>query len=198
MRTKFPDLIIKRGHFRIYAADDPSHVVLDHHNEICDSSRGLFARMLLNLGEPSYGIWGLAVGAGAVEWANSSPLTPPPEPDPLNTPFRLYNQLVRKPLSLARFVDVNGQPALGGTTSIELQTIVNSATDNLTAPLMEMGLVGGGSRLANGGLGTNMQTAPFWDPANNDPNSVVLINYATFGSLTLPPKDFVISWTLDL
>ncbi len=187
---------IRSGHIRIYAKDDPSYVVLDQKNVICDSSRGLFARFIANLAEPSYGCWGLAVGAGAVEWANSSPLTPPPAPDPDNTPFRLYNQLARKPLSLVRFLDANDQPALGGTQFVELQTIINSATDNLVAPLMEMGLIGGGTKSANGGLGTNMQTAPFWSPDINDPDSVVLINYTTFGALQLPPKDFVISWTL--
>lgn len=195
---------IQKGHVKVFAAQDPSWVLLDQKNLICSSSRNLFARMLaslgrsaLGLGEPCYGVWGLAVGAGAAEWANSSPLTPPPAPADTNV---LHNVVKRKQLMSGgvQFLNQDESTSDAPTRWVEFLTLINATTDNIDVPLMEMGLIGGGTRSAHNGAGTNMVTAPFWDPTHNDPDSVVLLNYTTFGSLTLPKGvDFIFSWTLE-
>ena len=192
---------IKYGRVKIYAAHDPSWVILDKKNLICDSSRNLFARFAANLAEPCWGVWGLAIGAGQASWANSSPTTPPPEPDPNNTPFSLYNQVKRKPLMLAGVDFLNEDDTVsstGPTKWVQFRTAFNATVDAINVPLMEMGLLGGGTKSANSGQGTDPYNAPYWDPTTNNPDSVTLMNYTTFGSLTLPANvDMIFSWVLS-
>lgn len=196
--------MIQKGRVKVYAAHDLSWVLLDQKNLICSPTRNLFARMVaslgratMGLGETCYGVWGLAVGAGAAEWANSSPLTPPPAPADTNV---LHNVVKRKQLMPGgvRFLNQDDSTSDAPTRWVEFQTLINATTDNIDVPLMEMGLIGGGTRSARNGAGTDMTSAPFWDPTHNDPDSVVLLNYTTFGSLTLPKGvDFIFSWTLE-
>lgn len=190
---------IKKGHIKVYAADDPSYVLLDQDNVICDSSRILFSRMCANIDEPKYGIWGLAVGAGLASWADSSSTTPPPAPDKSNTPTSLHNLLARKQASKVRFMNADGTIAAGFTKYLEVVTPINATTDGINVPLMEMGLIGGGSASANNGAGTDMKSAAFWNPVTNLADSVILVNYTTFGSLSLPAgRTLLFSWTLSL
>lgn len=191
--------VVRHGHIRIYAANDPAWVLLDQDNVICDSSRGAYARFAADLNEPCWAFWGLAVGAGKAEWANSSPTTPPPAPDPANTPTTLWNLLKRKPLMSpngVRFFNDDGSISLAPTRNVQFRTMLNSDTDAISVPLMEMGLIGGGTRSANNGAGTDPLIAPFWDPMTNNPDSMVLMNYTTFGALSLPAVDLIFEWEL--
>ena len=208
--------ILKHGHIRVYAQDDPAYVLLDQDNAIADSSAGLFARLLALTSwppaapgaGPCWGIWGLAVGAGASAWQGSSPTTPPPAPPAGATPMTtsqtaLYTQVKRKPLMSPGgilFIESDGVTISSSpTTLVRFLTAFNATTDAISVPLMEMGLIGGGLQSARGGLGTDPLNAAFWDPSSNNPDSMVLLNYATFGSFSLPAGvTMVFEWDIQL
>lgn len=208
--------ILKHGHIRVYAQDDPAYVLLDQDNMIADSSEILFARMLAltswpyaaPTAAPCWGVWGLAVGAGMSSWANSSPTTPPPPPPIGSTDFTtsqnaLYNQVKRKPLMSpggVLFLESDGVTiSPTPTTLVRFLTSFNATTDAISVPLMEMGLIGGGIQTANNGQGTDPLNAAFWDPAVGNQDSMVLINYATFGAVFLPAGvTIVMEWDIQL
>ena len=204
----YPIRPLKHGHIKIYALDDPEYVLLDQDNAICEASAGLFARLLAYTAWPQgapgdgpcWGVWGLAVGAGQSAWANSSPTTPPPPGT--GTETSLYDQVKRKPLMSpggVLFLNPDSTAAEGPTTLVRFLTPFNATTDAISVPLMEMGLIGGGLQSANNGLGTDPLNASFWDPGSNDPDSVVLLNYATFGSFSLPAGvTMVFEWDISL
>lgn len=207
MREAYPK-VLKHGHIRVYAQDDPAYVLLDQDNTICDSSEGLFARLLALTGWPNktagaapcWGVWGLAVGAGQSGWANSSPTTPPPAGTGQET--ALYDEVKRNPLMNpggVLFLNPDGSVSSQPTRLVRFLTVFNATSDAINVPLMEMGLIGGGIQTANNGLGTDPYTAPYWDPGSNLQDSVVLINYATFGSFSLPAGvTLVFQWDLSL
>jgi hypothetical protein len=193
--------------------EDTGEVLFRGHNVIVNVSKWLFARLMANVipnapnppytlgqvtvpteyADPQYGIWGLALGAGDPSWA------PETQPDPSPTQTALIAEFLRVPLSRVNFVDSNNNPLATLSTMVQFQITVNATTNNITQPIREMGLIGGGT-ISTSPV-TNMMTAPYFNPAANPPgpaNSVVLINYKTLPPLLLPPGvNIIFSWVLS-
>jgi hypothetical protein len=207
------DTLALRGHVRIMRADT-KEVLYEDKNIIVNVVKFLFARLMANtppgtgstnggpiplgqatapLGDPLYGVWGLAIGSGDPSWS------PDTQPAPTATQTALITQILRKQLSSVNFVDTNFNPVNYFTTQVDFQTIVNATTDNINQiGIREMGLIGGG---VIGSPDTNMLTAPYWNPALIPPgpaNSVILVNYFTLPPLILPPEvNIIFSWVLS-
>ena len=143
---------------------------------------------------PGWGVWGLALGAGLATWQG----IPPTE---TATQVSLFQEIARVQLSRINFVDntVNFNPQPTWTTNVDFQTTVNTQLNNINQGIKEMGLIGGGVAT------TNMQTAPYF---NGNPssyptlaaaqNTVILLNYKTLPSLTLPPGvNIIFSWVFQ-
>jgi len=65
---------LKSGYIRIFETENPSNILYQNHNAVCNTSSWLFARLLANKNEPLFGIWGLALGSGDPTWpANNQP-----------------------------------------------------------------------------------------------------------------------------
>lgn len=187
-------MLIKSGHIKIYDAERRDRVFYEAKNLIVNSSAFLFSRMLLNSLEPSFGVWGLAIGAGG---SGQNGWSATQQPDPVVTNNAMVSEILRKQFSSSTFLDANGNPTSAITTTIQVQTILNATTDNITQPIREMGLIGGGTTSAAAGGPTNMQTAPYFDPNNPIANSIILLNYKTLPSFSLPPNISVaIDWSL--
>ncbi len=200
-----------KGHIRVFEKDNPKKVYLDLDNVICQTTSSLAARLFagntnLSLGfEPAFGIWGLAVGSGNPSWPSNS------QPDATATQTALFAEVLRKRCSFIRFVDANLNPVTGYSNTVDFQTTLNATTDNITVPLRELGLIGGGSTSQI--PTTNMLTAPYWvppDPANpqnnwpavsngpGNPDSVTLINYKTLNPLVMPSGvSLIFAWSLS-
>jgi len=211
---------IATGHIRVWRADT-KEIVYEEENIIVLVVSSLFARLMANtlpgagsvnsgpvplgnlgaggtpIGDPLYGVWGLALGTGDPSW---SPDTQPVE---TATQTALITQVLRKQLSTVNYVDANLNPISAYSNIVDFQTTVNATTDNLNqVGIREMGLIGGGTLgVTPPGTDTNMLTAPFWNPNLLPPgpaNSVVLINYKTLPPLILPPEiDMIFSWVLS-
>jgi hypothetical protein len=210
---------IAKGHIRVMRADN-KEVLYEEKNIIVNVVSSLFARIMANtlpgagsvnagpvplgnlgagstpVGDPLYGVWGLALGTGDPSW---SPDTQPVE---TATQTALITQVLRKALSTVNYVDVNLNPISIYSNMVDFQTTVNATTDGLNqVGIREMGLIGGGTLGSTPpGTDTNMLTAPYWNPSLNPPgpaNSVTLINYKTLPPLILPPEvDMIFSWVL--
>jgi hypothetical protein len=210
-----------KGHIRVYPASDPTHPIYEEDNIIVNVVSFLFARLLANtlpgagsanagpvplgnlgtgnttIGDPLYGVWGLALGTGDPSWS--------PDTQPVETAVQtaLITQVLRKPLSTINYVDANLNPTSQYTTMVSFQTTVNATTDSLNqVGVREMGLIGGGTLgTTPPGTDTNMLTAPYWNPSLAPPgpaNSVILVNYKTLPPLILPPEiDMIFEWVLS-
>lgn len=207
---------IASGHIRVMRADN-RQVIYEDKNIIVNVVKYLFARLMANtlpgagsvnagpvplgnlgagstpIGDPLYGVWGLALGSGSPSWS--------PDTQPVETASQtnLIAQILRKQLSTVNYVDTNLNPIAAYTNMVDFQTTVNATTDSLGQQgIREMGLIGGGTLgSAPPGTDTNMLTAPFWNPGAPLANSVVLINYKTLPPLILPPEvDMIFSWVL--
>jgi hypothetical protein len=184
-------MLIKHGHIKIYDRDNPGRVFYEANNVIVNSSSYLFARMLAKSTEPQFGVWGLAIGAGG---SGTNGWSATQQPDPVPTVNAMVSEIIRKQFTSSTFLDGNGNATSGLTTTIQFQTLFNATTDNVTVPIREMGLIGGGTTV---GTPTDINTAPYFDPANPLANSIVLINYKTLPAFTLPPNISVaIDWSL--
>jgi hypothetical protein len=191
---------------------DNGETLYTGHNIIVNVVKWLFARLMANalpnapqppyaLGQsgvsadPLYGVWGLALGAGSPSWA------PETQPDPSPAQTALIAEFLRKPLSRINYVDSNFNPLNQFSTMVDFQTTVNATSDNITQPIREMGLIGGGTLVGAGSLPTNMLTAPYFNPNAAPPgpaDSVVLVNYKTLPPLVLPAGvDIIFSWILS-
>jgi hypothetical protein len=198
-----------KGQVRIYRMDN-GVVLFESPNVICTGSKYLFSQLLANINPTGdyvppyplghtvqYAVWGLAIGAGSSSWA---PDQPPPSAVASQT--SLITEFLRKPLSQVTFVDdpVSRNPLTTISTNVNFQTTVNATSDNITQPIREMGLIGGGS------AGINMWTAPYF---NGNPSSyssasasqatVILINALNIPPLNLPSGiDVNFSWVLQM
>lgn len=186
------------GIIRVYEQDHPERVHYCAKNVICNGVKSLFARMMKDVREPNYGVWGLAIGAGKPEWTIDN------HDEAIATQTALFSQIMRKPCNVIRFVKPVGtiiteetvwEPVLTGTAeAVEYQTPFNATKDQIKVPIQEMGLIGGGQYSATP---TDMYLAPFWDAATCLPTSVSLINYKTLAPLSLPEDiTMVFSWVL--
>ena len=184
-----------RGDIRIFEQDHPEHVLFEDHNVIVNTVKSLFARLMANNGEPLFGVWGLAIGAGHASWTD-----PTAQPDGTAVQTALFDEIRRKKCNSIRYLNnaVDRTPLPAGQFSevVDFQTILNATTDNITRSIREMGLLGGGSASASTDMSST--STPWWDPATKDPNSTTLINYKTLPALDLPPGiNFVVSWILN-
>jgi hypothetical protein len=212
---------IAAGHIRVYPKGKPDEILYEDKNIIVNVISSLFARLMANtlpgagsvnagpvplgnlgsggtpIGDPLYGIWGLALGTGDPSW---SPDTQPVE---TATQTALITQVLRKQLSTVNYLNPSTlNPITQYSNVVSFQTTVNATTDSLNqVGIREMGLIGGGTLgVAPPGSDTNMLTAPYWNPALIPPgpaNSVTLINYKTLPPLILPPEvDMIFEWIL--
>ena len=179
------------GHIRVFEQDNPSNILLSEKNVICLSTKYLFARLMKDAAEPGYGVWGLAVGAGAPDWPANN------QPDALPTQQHIITPLLRKPCSFVRFVDtsLNQISNNGFSNMVDFQTILNATTDNIGTPIRELGLIGGGTGA------TDPATAPFFNSSTqggiDTVSNITLINYKTLPPLKLPEGiNFIFSWVL--
>jgi hypothetical protein len=203
-----------KGRVRIYPEGCPSSIFYDSGNDICNTVKSLFARLMASSVEPKYGIWGLALGSGLSAWEQ----TPEQQQDPIPGPehWRMYNEIVRKKVSFVRFVDSDLTPLREGFSErVSFQTVVNKTTDGIQRSIRELGLVGGGSTSLN----TTMESARYWDPtldlatgadgklrsgytkpvnqAEWPEQTVTLINYLSTPRLDLPDNiNFIFEWIL--
>lgn len=142
-----------------------------------------------NLSEPKFGVFALALGTGNISW---DPMNPP---SATNTQRSLYNELARKQISSASFVDEDG--ALSGipTHIVDFTTTFSEA--EAVGPLTEMGLIGGD-------VDTNMAiTNPIlppngiYDPTVDVVGKDMLVNYLTFQVINKPATS-TLTWTWRL
>jgi len=211
-KVKWEEKAVERhitGSIRIFPENDPSNLLYEEHNIICNTVKWLFAQLaaqaaptFINTQGPQFGIWGLALGAGG-----SSPAWSP-ETQPEETPDQtaLLQQLLRKQCSKIQYVDSNFNPVSGLSLNVDFQTVINGTTDNISQPIRELGLIGGGLQTFSGVPDpvsfvttpvTNMLLAPYFDPNNPNPNTVTLINYKTLPPLPLPAGiNLIFSWVL--
>lgn len=213
---------IVTGRIRVYPKGHPDKPIYDDENVIVNVVKFLFARLMANtlpgagsvnagpvplgnlgagntpVGDPLYGVWGLALGTGDPSWS--------PDTQPVETPVQtaLITQVLRKQLSSVNYVDpVTLNPVSIYTNVVSFETTVNATTDNLNqVGIREMGLIGGGTLgITPPGTDTNMLTAPYWNPTLSPPgpaNSIVLVNYKTLPPLILPPEtDMIFQWILS-
>lgn len=190
---QFEHPLILGGHIRVYEQENPNNVLFSQKNVIALNTKFLFARLMAASTEPRYGVWGLAVGAGAPDWPDTN------QPDPKATQQTIVTPILRKRLSSVRFVDtdLNVIANSGFSNIVDFQTILNATTDSIGNPIRELGLVGGGS--ASGV--TDLAVAPFFDSSTqngiNTVNSAILLNYKTLPPLILPAGvNFIFSWVL--
>lgn len=189
MQDNFKNQNIALGHIRIYEAGNPDNVFFEEKNVIVNTVKSLFARIMADSLEPAYGIWGLAIGSGDSGWGNNPPVG-------AATQWKLENEIARKRRLVTRFLDGSNNPVNNFTEVIEIETVFNALDDNISSPIRELGLIGGGSTSA----GTNMLTAPYWDPSltTKDPNTVTLINYKTLPTFYMPSGiDIAYAWKLQ-
>lgn len=186
-----------KGHIKIFEESHPENVFFEDSNIIVNTVKSLFARLMAANGEPLFGVWGLVIGAGHASWTD-----PTTQPDGTAVQTALYDEIRRKKCSYIRFLDnaQNRNPlaAEDFSETVDFQTILNATTDNITRPIREMGLIGGGSSAAVTNMASN--ATPYWDPllVPKNPNSTTLINYKTLPALELPPGiNFIVSWVLE-
>jgi hypothetical protein len=179
------------GHIRVFEQDNPSNILFSEKNVIVLNTKFLFARLMADSKEPLYGVWGLAVGAGAPDWPANN------QPDALPTQQQIITPIIRKAVRWKRFVDSNlNQIANEGKSNVvDFQTILNATTDNIGTPIRELGLIGGGT------TGSDLSIAPPFNSSTqngiNTTNSAILINYTTLPPLKLPEGiNFIFSWVL--
>jgi hypothetical protein len=186
-----------KGRVRFFNAES-GETLYQRDNVICNGISYLFSQMMTSNTSIVSGVWGLAVGAGG-----TAPLwSPTQQPDPLPTQTAMVSEIKRKALSQIQFIDPttisptnpNGSPTLTWTTTVSFQTILNATTDNISTPIRERGLIGGGSSAVH----SNMLTAPYFTPAAPVLNSVILINYITIPAFILPNSvNMGIDWILS-
>jgi hypothetical protein len=184
-----------KGKLRIYAMARPEVTLYERKNVICEGVSYLAARIFANSVDPVAGVWGLAVGAGGQGTNGWSPTT---QPDPLPTQIAMVSEIKRKQLAQVQFLDVNENPTTTLTTLVNFSTVLNATTDDISIPIREMGLIGGGTTLTANGGPTNMLTAPYFNPTNPVANSITLVNYLTVPSFILPAGiDMGIDWEIQ-
>jgi hypothetical protein len=200
-----------KGHIRIFEEKDPEHVLYSADNIIVSTVKWLFSRLMAEsagaLSNPSgnneaqFGVWGLALGAGDPSWA--------PETQPVETVTQtaLITEFKRKQCSLIQYVDANLNPVSGLSLKVDFQTIVNATTDNITQPIREMGLIGGGTQSRTPAPPPFVVTpitdlsnpnTPYFNPLAPTTNSIILVNYKTTPPLPLPAGiNLIFSWVLS-
>lgn len=190
MLTEHVPLTLK-GHIRVFEEGRPDNIIYEQDNVIVNTVKSLFARLMANSQEPLFGVWGLAIGAGSPAWP------PDAQPDATVNQTALFSEVLRKKCSFIRFVDTNLNPIQGYSEIVDFQTVLNATLDNISVPIREMGLIGGGTRAVGATPDTRMSDAPYWDPNVRSASAVTLINYKTMAPLALPPGiNFIVSWIL--
>jgi len=154
----------------------------------------LVARLLKSpavvyVSEPAFGIFALAVGTGDVGW---DPLDPPVA---TKTQRSLYNEIGRKQIAAANFIDSGGAISAIPTNVVDFTTIFSES--EAVGALVEMGLLGGD---VNTNMGVKNPVLPpngTYDPTVNLVGKDTLVNYKTFKVINKPATS-TLSWTWRL
>jgi len=185
-----------KGHVRAFDNLRPENTLFERDNIICDGTANLFARLLFASSDPVAGVWGLAIGAGG---QGSGGWSPTVQPDPQATQIALVSEIRRKQLAKTSYLDAESNVTAALTTTVRFSTVLNSTLDQISVPIREMGLIGGGTNTVSLGGPTNMLTAPYFDPAAPSANTVTLINVINTPSFILPTGISVgIDWDLAM
>lgn len=188
-------IYVPKGDVRIFPMSDPDHTLFERKNVIVNTVSYLFSALFMSNTSQVASAWGLAIGAGGTSVNGWSPDS---QPDPTAAQTSMVSEIKRKPFAQVQYIDpTSGNPTSQMTTKVRFLTIFNAATDNITVPIREMGLIGGGTTSTSAGGPTNMLTAPYFDPNNPNPNSVILINYVTQASFLVPQEDVGVTWNLQ-
>jgi len=131
-----------------------------------------------HVSEPSFGIYALAVGTGDIGWDLQDP------PPGNNLQRSLYNEIGRKQIQSATFIDAGGNPVAYRTNVIDFTTVFSET--EAVGPWTEMGLIGGD-------VDTNMSirnpvlppNGPY-DPTVDTSGLDTLVNYKTFKVINKP------------
>jgi hypothetical protein len=129
--------------------------------------------------EPRFGIFALAVGTGSVAW---DPLNPPP---PTTTQRSLENEIARKQVSTASFIDPSGN-IVGYPTNVVDLTVIFSESEAV-GTLVEMALLGGDVNSNMAVLNPVLPPNGVYDATFNVVGYDMLGTYLTFGAITKPP-----------
>ena len=139
-----------------------------------------------HLSEPSFGIFGLAVGTGDVSW---DPLRPP---SPTVSQRSLFNELARKAVSSTSFIDGGG--AVSGVPTNVVDFITTIAEAEAVGALTEMGLIGGDVDPSMAIRNPVLPPNGTYDPTVNLVGLDTLVNYLTFPVIS-KPATATLSWT---
>lgn len=153
----------------------------------------LLARLLKGTGtavehltDPNFGVFALAVGTGNTAW---DPMAPPPA---TNTQRSLWNELGRKRIQSASYVDSDG--AISGVPTNVVNYTTTFSESEAVGPLTEMGLLGGDVNpdmsIRNPILPPNGTYDSTYDVTGRD----MLVNYVTFPAINKPPTSQLV-WT---
>lgn len=142
-----------------------------------------------NVSEPSFGVYALGVGSGDVGWNLQNP------PPASNTQRSLYNEIGRKAISSASFIDSNGSISGIPTNVVDFTTIFSES--EAVGPIAEMGLLGGDISTNMGSQNPVLPPNGAYDPTVNLVGMDTLINYLTFPVINKPPTS-TLSWVWRL
>lgn len=151
---------------------------LHYKNIIVRDASILLARLAKSNGEPTHGLFMLALGTGQLGW---DPMNPPAATD---TQRSLYTEIARKPFVETNFIDSSGAVSAIPTNIVDFTA--QFGPSEAVGPLVEMGLIGGdvvnNIAVRNPVLPANGTYDPTVDTTNLD----TLFNYLTFPVLNKP------------
>lgn len=187
-----------RGHIYLKFENTETHEVrMDSFPNIIVMDAGvLIARLLASTAvahqsEPSFGIWGLAVGTGDIGWDPKAP------PAATNSQRSLWNEIERKKISTIDFIDSNGDISGVPTNVIDFTTVFSES--EAIGPLMEMALIGGDTDTDASVRNPVLPPNGVYDPTVNMVGKDCLINYKTFRMKYKEPTDrLTITWRLTV
>ncbi len=142
-----------------------------------------------NISEPKFGVLALAVGTGYPSWNLQSP-------PPANINQRsLWNEIGRKAIQSADFIDGDGSISGIPTNVIDLTTIFSES--EAVGPLTEMGLIGGDINPSMAVRNPVLPSNGPYSPTVNLLGKDTLVNYKTF-KVVNKPNDATLSYTWRL
>ncbi len=139
--------------------------------------------------EPSFGIFALAVGTGDVGWNTNNP--PPGNQNQRS----LFNEIARKKIVTASYIDANGSISGIPTNVMDLTTTFSES--EAVGGLTEMGLIGGDISTNMAVRNPALPANGVYDPTLNLVGLDTLVNYVTFPAINKPSTS-TLNWTWRL
>lgn len=170
----------ERGHFNNIVTLDASILI----------ARFLKGTAIPNTSEPRFGLFALAVGTGNIAW---DPLDVPP---PTTTQRSLENEIARKQIATASFIDPGGNIVGYPTNVIDLTTTFSES--EAVGALTEMALLGGDVNSNMAILNPILPPNGVYDASQNVVGYDMLGNYLTFNVINKPATStFSLTWRLS-